>query len=126
MHRLVFIYGEWHLEVPRIVFAHFVAQTLLVTYFILHGYDCASLVSSTSIISTFYIIGLFSSIVFYRLFCHGLCRFPGPKLAAATKLWHVWQSRNSTNFLVMQNVHERYGELVRTGKICKLSRDWEY
>ncbi|KAJ5931968.1 hypothetical protein N7516_006457 [Penicillium verrucosum] len=46
---------------------------------------------------------------------HRLKHFPGPKLAAVTKLWHVWKCRDSRGHLVLQEWYEKYGEFVRTG-----------
>jgi hypothetical protein len=59
---------------------------------------------------------LFSSITIYRIFFHQLKRFPGPRLASLTKLWHVWKCRDSRGHLVLQAWYEEYGEFVRTGK----------
>ncbi|KAF2199990.1 cytochrome P450 monooxygenase-like protein [Delitschia confertaspora ATCC 74209] len=62
-----------------------------------------------------YLTSLFASMIIYRLCFHPLKNFPGPKLAAVTKFWHVYRSRNSTNYLVMEEIHKQYGNLVRTG-----------
>ncbi|OQE89490.1 hypothetical protein PENNAL_c0014G05119 [Penicillium nalgiovense] len=51
----------------------------------------------------------------YRLIFHRLKYFPGPKLAAVSKLWHVWKCRDSRGHLVLEAWHEKYGEFVRTG-----------
>ncbi|KAL8735761.1 MAG: hypothetical protein Q9166_000624 [cf. Caloplaca sp. 2 TL-2023] len=64
--------------------------------------------------SAYYTIGLFVSIIMYRILLHRLRRFPGPPLAAASKLWHVWQCRNSRNHIVLESLREKYGPFVRT------------
>jgi hypothetical protein len=114
VHLLVLIRGEWHLHVPQILFSHLIAFSLLSTT-LTRNQDWLSGVSKAAFPSACYLMGLFTSIVAYRLFFHRLRKFPGPKIAAATKLWHVWKCRDSRNFLVMQRVYEQYGELVRTG-----------
>lgn len=63
-----------------------------------------------------YLFGLYFSIVVYRLSpSHRLSKFPGPRLAAVSKLWHVWQCRDSRNHELMYGLHEKYGDFVRTG-----------
>ena len=59
--------------------------------------------------------GLFSSMAIYRLFFHRARHFPGPKLAAVSKLYHVYQCRKGQNHLFLKQLHERYGTFVRTG-----------
>lgn len=63
-----------------------------------------------------YSLGLFGSIAIYRLFFRRLRTFPGPRLAALTKLWHVYQCWDSRNHLVLDAFHKKYGTVVRTGK----------
>ncbi|KAF2180461.1 cytochrome P450 monooxygenase-like protein [Zopfia rhizophila CBS 207.26] len=114
-HNGIFINGEWHLRVPQILLGHII---LFYTFWLLVSYTQNDEKKHHSVcIRMFgsYLGSLFSSILIYRLFFHRLKRFPGPRLAAATKFWHVWESRNSTNYLVMQKVHQNYGTFVRTG-----------
>jgi tryprostatin B 6-hydroxylase len=70
-----------------------------------------------------YLTALFSSITIYRVYFHRLSRFPGPKWARITKIWHAWQSRHCQNFLVLSELHRKYGDFVRTGK-AKLHCSW--
>ena len=65
-----------------------------------------------------YLLGLFGSVTVYRLSpFHRLHKFPGPKMAAVTKFWHVWQCRDSRNHEMMERLSKEYeGEpLVRIG-----------
>ncbi|KAH7311563.1 benzoate 4-monooxygenase cytochrome P450 [Stachybotrys elegans] len=62
-----------------------------------------------------YHTGLFCSILTYRLFFYPLCQFPGPRLAAVSKLWHVWKCRSSLGHLVLEEWRQQYGPFVRTG-----------
>lgn len=64
----------------------------------------------------FYLKPLFGSIAIYRLFFHRLRYFPGPRLAVVSKLWHVWQCRDSHNHLVLERLHREYKSFVRIGK----------
>jgi tryprostatin B 6-hydroxylase len=116
VHHGLFIQGEWHLRVPRVVFSH-IALAYIVWSFVPnesgnsaeHRRICVSMFLC-------YLASLFSSMTIYRLFFHRLRHFPGPKLAAITKFWHVFEARYSTNYLVMQRLHEEYGTFVRTGE----------
>ncbi|KAJ5213940.1 hypothetical protein N7449_001109 [Penicillium cf. viridicatum] len=115
-HRLVFIHGEWHLKGPRVVVLHLLSSGILWANLFGRGSTQATLVQ-TIYLATCYLSSLFTSIAVYRLIFHRLKHFPGPKLGAVTKLWHVWKCRDSRGHLVLQAWHEKYGEFVRTGKI---------
>ncbi|KAL9105897.1 MAG: hypothetical protein Q9227_009008 [Pyrenula ochraceoflavens] len=71
--------------------------------------------SRAALIIACYFVGLFVSITLYRLFFHRLRNFPGPKLAAVSKLYHVWQCLDSRNHQVLEDWHRQYGAFVRTG-----------
>ena len=62
-------------------------------------------------------MSLFSSIIIYRLFFHPLRHFPGSKLAAASKLWHISKCGNGKNFRVLEDTRHQYGQFVRTGEL---------
>ena len=117
VHLGIFIRGEWHLVVHWIVLAH--ASLFLLLWASLTRYDASTLnpLFTSTVLFTCYVQSLWASIVIYRLYFHKLRRFPGPKLGAATKFWHVWQSRNSKNHLVMWNLFDTYGTVVRTGML---------
>ncbi|KAJ5963974.1 uncharacterized protein N7479_003850 [Penicillium vulpinum] len=115
-HQLVFIYGEWHLKAPSVVHFHLFSGSLLYANHLFgHGSTQASLIR-TVYLAACYLSSLFTSIAVYRLLFHRLKNFPGPKLAAVTKLWHVWKCHDSRGHLVLQAWYEKYGEFVRTGK----------
>lgn len=116
IHLGIFIRGEWHLMVPQIIIFHITLFCLLwtVATYNYPASDCKPFYTAT-IIFFCYLSSLLSSIVIYRAFFHKLRRFPGPMVAAVSKLWHVWQSRNSKNHLVMWSMFEQYGTVVRTG-----------
>lgn len=114
-HQLIFIRGEWHLLAPIVALVHFVAAFLLIGIDIqLNNKAYGSNINAFSSIVC-YLISLFFSIAIYRIYFHRLRYFPGPKLAAASKLWHVWQCRDSRNHLVLESLHQKYGSFVRTG-----------
>ncbi|KAF4454251.1 hypothetical protein F53441_3251 [Fusarium austroafricanum] len=62
-----------------------------------------------SIASVFRTIGT----IIYRLFFHPLANFPGPKLAACSELWYLRVWISGRYFLQMDEVHRKYGDVVR-------------
>lgn len=117
-HNVVFIRGEWHLRIKHILVAH-AGLWLCTLYVIQRSHVAVSILSAvlqTTSLAGAYLAALFTSMSVYRLFFHKLARFPGPKLAAVSKLWHVWNVRKSTNHLFMTALHKKYGSVVRTGK----------
>ena len=122
-HHALFIRGEWHLEGPRVILGHILLGSLAWWYFlrqesagVLEHIRLCSLVFGT------YMVSLFSSIIVYRLFLHPLRHFPGPTLAAVSKLWHVFKCRDGKNFRVLEEMRHRYGQFVRTGELSLNSK----
>ncbi|KAF2084174.1 cytochrome P450 monooxygenase-like protein [Saccharata proteae CBS 121410] len=54
---------------------------------------------------------------FYNLYLHPMVRFPGPRAAAATRLWKAWiecvQEKSFCHEL--EKLHEQYGPVMRVG-----------
>lgn len=115
-HQLLFIRGEWHLLAPTVLSIHVVLALLLVgAEFQLSGNTNGINVNALASVAC-YLISLFTSIAIYRIYFHRLRHFPGPRLAAVSKLWHVWQCRDSRNHLVLERLRQEYGSFVRTGE----------
>ncbi|PYI09496.1 cytochrome P450 [Aspergillus sclerotiicarbonarius CBS 121057] len=109
-HLLIFIHGEWHLQGAKVVTVH------LVLFACVYAFDApSSKYSNPTTLISLYLSALFSSISIYRLFFHRLRAFPGPRLAALSKLWHVWKCRDSRGHHVLETWHQQYGPFVRTG-----------
>ncbi|PVH69492.1 cytochrome P450, partial [Cadophora sp. DSE1049] len=51
----------------------------------------------------------------YNLFLSPLRKFPGPKFAALTKWWEVYHAIKCDRFIVIQKLHEKYGNVIRIG-----------
>ncbi|KAI7776264.1 Cytochrome P450 [Diaporthe eres] len=116
VHLGLFIRGEWHLQAPIIVVNHFLA--ILVLFFFKHQQESSGIKQCLPVVgidTAAYLSGLLGSISIYRLFFHRLRAFPGPRLAALTKLWHVWKCRGSQGHHVLEDWHKKYGSIVRTG-----------
>lgn len=70
----------------------------------------SSLLSRQSIIAT--IVVFYMTVALYRLYLHPLARFPGPKLAAVTRLYEgyydLYESGQYT--FKIAELHKQYGE----------------
>ena len=113
-HLSYFIHGEHHMEAPFLVLllplyflAVFVSQTSSDDVY--QGLKTSTLVCGT------YAAALYTSIVVYRLFFHQLRKFPGPAFAKVTKFWHFFKVLDSKNYLLLEKLHQQYGDIVRTG-----------
>lgn len=117
IHYALFIRGEWHLYGASILNTHAIAFTLSVClqYSNSPSNLYQPLLGSLCLASA-YLCGLFSSIATYRILFHPLRQFPGPRLVALTKIWHVWQCRNSQGHFVLHSWYQQYGNLIRTGE----------
>ncbi|KAK0744971.1 cytochrome P450 [Apiosordaria backusii] len=100
------------MQAPTIFRVYSLLTTLI--FIISHHYQ-PNPFQTAFLISTSYSLGLFTSITIYRLYFHRLRAFPGPKLAAITKFWHVWQCRHGKNHLVIEELRQKYGNIIRTG-----------
>lgn len=47
------------------------------------------------------------------MFFHPLSNYPGPRLAAATRLWYAWHCANGSLPFAIHELHLRYGDVVR-------------
>ncbi|KAI1819402.1 cytochrome P450 [Xylaria intraflava] len=113
LHLGLFIRGEWHLHAASIFLAHLLAFTLLIAKQLVSA--PATWYEAALIPFLVYLCGLLVSISVYRLYFHRLRSFPGPRLAALSKIWHVWLSRDSRSHLVLESWRQQYGTFVRTG-----------
>jgi tryprostatin B 6-hydroxylase len=69
-----------------------------------------------------FLIGLTSSIIVYRLFFHRLRKFPGPRIDAISKCPAAGYAYSTGHYFKrLQELHDTYGDYVRTG-LFSLSR----
>lgn len=115
-HLGIFIRGEWHLRAPSVVVCHVAALATGISWHIYRSPEGASAIGVWWMqCFSYYLFGMFMSISIYRLFFHRIRHFPGPRAAAVSKLWSVYQCRDSRNHLFLDDLHKKYGNFVRTG-----------
>jgi hypothetical protein len=116
-HVFIFRKGEWDLWASAFlrawVFYEFATPCLLIKYGNLSTWKAFS-TTNKSLLA--FVVGLTISILTYRAFFHRLSRFPGPFRARlsnfyATKL----ANKDEHMYLEVQELHRRYGDIVRIG-----------
>lgn len=79
------------------------------------GFTLAQAIGVTSSITAYVLLGLFGSLLIYRLFFHPLRRFPGPFGAKVTSLWLTTKVTNHDAHKVSLELYRKYGPFVRVG-----------
>lgn len=120
IHHGAFIHGEWHNQAPNILRAY--AATfgcVAISWLFSERLGLGSFIQNIMVASIMHILALFSSILIYRRFFHRLNKsnLPGPGWARYTKIWHIWENRDSRNHLYLHKLFQKYGDVVRTGNI---------
>lgn len=62
-----------------------------------------------------FLFAVCTNCAFYRLFLNPLNKYPGPYFARLTKFNHVIQNRKLDAHLVLLDMHNKYGKIVRIG-----------
>ncbi|KAI8625987.1 cytochrome P450 [Xylariaceae sp. FL1651] len=114
-HIIIFIRGEWHMFGYLLVKTHAIVAFALLCAGCFYYEDFGVAAHATGSVICSYLVSLFISIAVYRTFFHRLRRFPGPRVASVTKLWHAWKCRNGNNHLLLEELARRYGPIIRTG-----------
>jgi tryprostatin B 6-hydroxylase len=109
--------GERHLYPWRYVGAvlmlqcmtTFVIRNITTTHTITAAQQAAKLVGG-------YLLGIYGSLLIWRLFLNPLNKFPGHPLARLTAFHHTFQVAKDLNmFLHLQKAHQKWGDFVRVG-----------
>jgi hypothetical protein len=115
-HWTYFIRGEHHRR-TRLYLLLAVAMPVVIAtaqVYSLH-LDSRVAVKATAIFVTSFWFSLWTSVLAYRLFFHPLRRFPGPMLAKTSKFYHACLVWKKNNFEILQELHEKYGPVLRIG-----------
>ncbi|CAG7561111.1 unnamed protein product [Fusarium equiseti] len=116
VHHLLLRKGEWHLKAPLIIETWLCSLPVLYSLEALWGpgNNMGNAINVLYFISIF-TLSLLTSIVLYRVFFHKLKNFPGPRLAAVSKLWHSANCVGAKNHLFLEQMRKQYRDFVRTG-----------
>lgn len=71
--------------------------------------------STVSALAFSWLVGVYSSLLVYRLWLHPLAQFPGPWQARLSDLWLSTKLSNLDGYYVINDFHQRYGKYVRVG-----------
>ena len=120
-HHGIFIHSEWYNQAPNILrsYAGIFGCVAMYRIFVSNSEATGRLASGLLIASSCHVLGLLVSILVYRGLFHRLnnAKFPGPWWARYTKVWQIWENRDSKNHLYLHNLNQKYGDVVRTGEI---------
>lgn len=81
----------------------------------LDGYTIPWAISSAAMYWTSYLVGVYTSLIIYRLWLSPLNKFPGPWQAKISNIWLCIQMKNFDGYLLFEKLHKRYGKYVRIG-----------
>lgn len=97
-----------------------VLATLAVSFVTTAGFKPLDSLLRTFIVAGAFNVGLGGSILLYRAFFHRLHRFPGPFPAKLSRFYAMTKAaKNLQANIDIQNLHARYGDFVRVGKISR-------
>lgn len=117
-HYSLFIRGEWHTFAPHLLTIHLCLPIVLtLLHLFLRTQHFSQAIVGALLQLSSYGITMLGSLTIYRLLFHRLRHFSGPFPAKISKLWHVYKIWDGRNHLFLENIRERYGDFVRTGKI---------
>ncbi|KAL4878233.1 cytochrome P450 [Aspergillus karnatakaensis] len=115
-HVAYFKRGEHHLYGPlyiKIFLVTITAGTVALSFAQRTAWT-ASLSTVSSLVSA-YLLGLYGSLLVYRIFLHPLCNFPGPFGARISTGWIATQVKKNNHHIVVRELHRKYGPIVRVG-----------
>ncbi|KAE8375424.1 cytochrome P450 [Aspergillus bertholletiae] len=118
-HLLVFRFGEWDVKAPRVVGIYLLFSAALLYLERVAVQDHATIATSPKwaiTVTVYHICGVYTSMLFYRAFCHRLRGYPGPFLARLSNFYVTFLSAKKLHLYgEIQRLHRQYGDYVRIG-----------
>ncbi|KAF5024608.1 hypothetical protein F66182_3371 [Fusarium sp. NRRL 66182] len=121
LHVLFYRRGEWDLLVPRIVQAYAALPAVVLgttrlaeSRGLLDGIALGT--ASVLLLELAHIMGIFSSILVYRIIFHRLNRFSGPFRARISNFYPTYlRAKNLRLYEEVERLHKKHGDFVRIG-----------
>lgn len=125
LHIAVFRIGEWDLMTTKLiksfVGSQLVAATALVVLFPEYYASPLCALAVAARLAFTLLLGIYTSMLVYRVFFHRLGTFPGPFLARLSNFYITFLAgKNMQEYKEVQRLHEKYGDFVRTGRSNKI------
>ncbi|CEN59721.1 hypothetical protein ASPCAL02165 [Aspergillus calidoustus] len=114
-HVAYFNRGEHHLYAPlyvKLFFTTLGGATTALSY--IQEVAWTTALSTASKLIGSYLLGVYGSLLVYRLLLHPLNKFPGPFNARFSSLWLALQIRNNLHVKLVE-LHQKHGSFVRIG-----------
>lgn len=116
-HYLYFVHGELDLAAARIATCHVVTwSSLVLLKWRLGDQPIRETLHQGYTFAGVYCAVLFLSIIIHRLFISPLRHVKGPLRLRITKLTHMWDMAFHQNCILLEDLRQQYGDVVRTGK----------
>jgi hypothetical protein len=117
-HLLYFKHGEHHLYSIRYLQSA-IGLPICFTFVLSNFFNMDLIIAAkiSTAVEAVYICSIWLSMLIYRVSpVHRLSHFPGPISWKLTKFTQCWKNRHFWGFKVLDDLHQTYGEYVRTGK----------
>lgn len=99
-----------------VVGAYLAGNAILLTYLLLYTQNIISVFAQYLTLNAIFLITAITLTLIRRLYFSPLSHFPGPKLAAASKLWDANEFRLGQASVTYRALHEKYAsDVVRIG-----------
>ncbi|KAE8137385.1 cytochrome P450 monooxygenase [Aspergillus pseudotamarii] len=123
LHTFLYRLGEWDTTSMLLVQIHtliFVGGNLALHFSLLRWNGLELSPAAFSSLCGYHLLGVYCSMLVYRLFFHRLRRFPGPFFGRLTNFYATTLSINLQKPIEVQKLHRKYGDYIRLGP-CELS-----
>ena len=114
-HLIYFHSGEHHLYVTKYLQLFLAVLATVTTLLVTNGSPLWAAVSAFLYFSIYFLLGLYASLIIYRLFFSPIRQFPGPFGCKLSNLWLSFQLKKLDGHKRLLALHQRYGDSVRVG-----------
>ena len=115
-HLFYFKIGEHHM-LPVVYLQVFLLACITSTFALLNFTEAtvSSALGTVATLASSWLLGVYASLLTYRLFFHPLNKFPGPWQARVGDLWMSTRLTGLNAYYVFDNLHKKNGRFVRIG-----------